>query len=63
VGYAPRIFRHFIEGKGTVQLTDAQLLVTFPRRAHNPILRNVPWRRLPNTLPWLQDRKLTFRFL
>ena len=60
---APRIFRHFIQGKATVQLTDAQLLLTFPRRAHNPILRNVPWHRFPNTLPWLQDRKLTFRFL
>jgi transposase len=60
---APRIFRHFIKGKGTVAVTGTEIVVTFPRRAHNPILRNVPWKRLPQQVSWLGNRKLTFRFL
>jgi len=59
----PRIFRHFVKGKGTIKITDTDILVTYPRRAHNPILRNVPWHRLPNRVPWLQNRRLNFRFL
>lgn len=60
---APRIFRHFIKGKGTVRLTDTEIIVTYPRRAHNPVLRNIPWQRLPQQVSWLDNRKLTFRFL
>ena len=40
-----------------------EITVTFPRRPHNPILRNVPWQRLPQQVSWLGNRKLTFRFL
>jgi len=60
---APRIFRHFIKGKGTVSITATEIIVTYPRRAHNPLLRNVPWHRLPQHVPWLENKKLTFRFL
>jgi hypothetical protein len=60
---APRIFRHFIKGKGAVRITDTDIIVTYPRRAHNPVLRNVPWQRLPQQVSWLENRKLTFRFL
>jgi transposase len=60
---APRIFRHFIKGKGTVRITDTEIIVTYPRRAHNPVLRNVPWKRLPQQVSSLENRKLTFRFL
>lgn len=60
---APRIFRHFVKGKGTVAVTATEIVVTFPRRAHNPILRNVAWERLPQHISWLGDRKMTFRFL
>jgi transposase len=28
---APRIFRHFIQGKGTVQITDTEIVVTYPQ--------------------------------
>jgi hypothetical protein len=36
--------------------------VTYPRRAHNPIRRAVPWPRLPQTLPGLDGPGLTLRF-
>jgi len=60
---APRIFRHFVKGKGIVNITNDEITVTFPRRAHNPVLRNVRWNHLPQQIPWLDNRKLSFRFL
>lgn len=59
---AAKVYRHFVKGKGQVALTADRLTVTFPRRAHNPILRNVPWHRLPTRASWLGDAKLEFDF-
>ena len=60
---APKLFRHFIRGKGTVDVQGNELTVTYPRRAHNPILRQIPWERLPRTLPGFKSLKLNLRFL
>mgnify|MGYP001397596122 CR=1 FL=1 len=59
---APKLYRHFVRGKGTVGVHQGTVTVTYPRRAHNPILRAVPWDRLPTTLPWLEDAPLALRF-
>jgi transposase len=59
---ASNIFRHFVKGKGKIRIDDGNLAVTFPRKAHNPILRNVPWHRLPNNLSWLQSANLKLNF-
>jgi hypothetical protein len=48
--YAPKLYRNFVKGKATVQVIGSDVRVTFPRRAHNPVLRGVPWDNLPNTL-------------
>ena len=60
---APKIYRHFIKGKADISVRDDKLTVTFPRKAHNPILRSVPWQRLPMSLSWLDgvNLKLTFK--
>ena len=55
---APRIFRHFIRGKGQVTITGDEIVVRYPKRAHNPILRAVPWNKLPDRVSWLGNRKL-----
>lgn len=55
---APQIFRHFIRGKGHVTVTADQVLVRFPKRAHNPLLRRIPWSKLPERISWLGDRRL-----
>lgn len=47
---APKLYRHFVRGKGTVRVTGSTVAVSFPRRAHNPILRSVPWHDLPSAL-------------
>ena len=59
---APKIYRNFVRGKGTVKVSGEKLTVTFPRRAHNPILRSVPWHRLPSNLSWLNGIKLHLNF-
>jgi len=59
---APKLFRHFVKGQGIVEVKGDQITVTFPKRAHNPILRAVPWQRLPMSLPWLNGANLSLRF-
>ena len=58
---APNIFRHFIRGKGAVSVQNGTVILTLPRRAHNPILRKVQWNRLPCAVPGLGGAKLMFQ--
>jgi hypothetical protein len=48
---AQTIYRHFVQGKGTVSVEEGHLSVVYPRRAHNPVLRAVPWNNMPMVLP------------
>jgi hypothetical protein len=59
---AAKVYRHFVKGKGQVNLSGDRLIVTFPRRAYNPILRNAPWQRLPKKISWLGDANLDLKF-
>jgi transposase len=59
---AQKIYRHFVMGKADVDINCGEVQVTFPRRAHNPILRDVPWHRQPQTISWLDGAKLTLKF-
>lgn len=59
---APKLYRHFVRGKGTVSVKDKTVIVTYPRRAHNPILRQVPWGRLPRIVPGIDGAPLVLRF-
>jgi len=59
---APKIYRHFIKGKGKIVAKDGNLTVMYPKRAHNPILRAVPWHRMPHILNWLEDASLELIF-
>ena len=57
-----KLYRHFVRGKASFTVRSNDVVFTYPRRAHNPILRAVPWHRLPQSLSWLGGAKLTFRF-
>lgn len=59
---APKIYRDFVRGKGKITANDNTLTVIYPKRAHNPILRSVPWHRLPNSLSWLNGAQLELIF-
>jgi len=59
---APKLYRHFVRGKGIVEVDGNEITVIYPRRAHNPILRSVPWHQMPKSLPGLLGAKLSLRF-
>lgn len=59
---APKLYRDFVKGKGNLEVKGGEISVIYPKRAHNPILRAVPWHNLPQKLPWLDDAKLSLRF-
>ncbi len=59
---APKIYRNFVKGKAGIRVEEGELAVTYPRRAHNPILRNVPWHRLPGSVSWLEGIHLNLKF-
>jgi len=59
---APTLYRHFIQGKGTIQISQGKVNLLYPRRAHNPILRAVPWQQFPRSIPGLNHSKMTLHF-
>jgi len=59
---AAKIHRLFVKGKGKVILRGNKITVMYPRKAHNPILRSVPWHKLPQTLSWLDGVDLELKF-
>ena len=59
---APKLYRHFVRGKGMISVDGRDITVVYPRRAHNPILRSLPWREMPDNIPSLPGARLTLRF-
>ena len=59
---APKIYRHFVKGKGKITVQGKNITAIYPRRSHNPILRSVPWHRLPKTLTWLDGAEFNLKF-
>jgi len=59
---APKLYRHFVRGKGMISVDGREITVVYPRRAHNPILRAVPWRQMPDNIPSLPGSRLSLRF-
>jgi len=60
---APKIYRDFVRGKGKIRIDGKKITVTYPKRAHNPILRSVPWHRMSRSLSWLDGAELGLEFL
>jgi transposase len=59
---APKLFRNFVDRKATISVRGGDVTVAYDRRAHNPILRRVPWNKLPKTLPVLPGARLKLEF-
>jgi hypothetical protein len=60
---APKVFRNFVKGGGSVEVRDGNINVKFSKRAHNPVLRAVTWSNLPQQIPWLNGANLSFQFI
>lgn len=56
------IFRNFINMKADINIRDKEILVTFPRRAHNPILKAAHLDKTPTPISWLDNRRMVFKF-
>ncbi len=59
---APKLYRHFVKGKGVISIHNGRIDVVYPKRAHNPILRSVPWKNLPAQIPGLEGGELNLEF-
>ena len=59
---APTLYRHFVRGKGIIEVDGRTINVMYPRRAHNPILRQVPWNTLPLRVPGFDRTKCNLHF-
>lgn len=59
---AQKLYHQFVSGGGVVKVQGDEVSVTYPRHAHYPILRSVPWNRLPHIIPGLDGLKLRFHF-
>jgi transposase len=59
---APKLYRHFVKGKGVISVGEGRVNIVYPKRAHNPILRSVPWHNLPAQIPGLKDIELNLEF-
>ena len=60
---ASTIFRKFINMKADITIRDGDIVVKFPRRAHNPIIKSAQLHKTTSTISWLGDRKMRFEFM
>jgi hypothetical protein len=59
---APKLYRHFVRGKGIVEVQGKNVNIIYPKRAHNPILRQVPWENLPSQLLCQDGSRVVLNF-
>lgn len=59
---ASTIFRKFINMKAEVAIRNGNIIVKFPRRAHNPIIKAAQLDKVPCEISWLGKRKMIFEF-
>ena len=60
---AKKIHRKFIDSSGNVAIGKREIVVSFRRRAHNPLLLEAGFETKTVRLPWLNGYTLRFRFL
>jgi hypothetical protein len=59
---AKTIYRNLLDVSATVQIRDAEVIVTVDKRAHNPDLVASGLADHPTPMPWLGDKLLKIRF-
>ena len=61
-GYEGELRQLIVRGKAMISVDGRDITVVYPRRAHNPILRSLPWKGMPDNIPSLPGARLTLRF-
>jgi hypothetical protein len=59
---ARQIFRHFLDTPAQIDISDKRVLVTFPKRAHNPLLIAAGYSDKTTPIPWWNDYRLALQF-
>jgi hypothetical protein len=57
-----RIWRHFLDTPGTLNITDGAVTVDLNLRTYHPVLIDSGFADLDQPIPWLDNRRLHFRF-
>jgi hypothetical protein len=56
------LFRDFVDATATVTIAGSEILVRYPKRAHNPLLIAAGFATTEATIPWLGGRRLRLVF-
>jgi len=56
------IYKELIPKQSRITITEKEILVTFYKRAHNPLLINGGYHKIEQTIPWLGNKILRFKF-
>jgi len=56
------IFRDFIDATAFIEIDEKDVVVSFQKRAHNPLLLEAGFDKTDVRIPWLGKRRLTFVF-
>jgi hypothetical protein len=48
--------------KADIVIEDNDIIVTFPRRVHNPIIKAAQLDKIPTPISWLGNRKMLYKF-
>ena len=56
------IFRDFIDATRNVMITEQEIVVSFQKRAHNPLLLAADFQKTDLRIPWLGGKRLQFAF-
>jgi transposase len=57
-----KIWRHFLDVGGTLQVTDNNVTCALNLRSHHPVLIDAGYADLETPIPWWEGRTLRFRF-
>ena len=60
--WVKQLYRKFIETGGHVRAKGDDLIVSFERRSHNPIIAQALRGKKPVEIPWLKNKRLLFEF-
>jgi transposase len=56
------IFRKFIDMKADIFIKGNDIIVKFPRRSHNPIIKAAQLDQIPTPISWLGNRRIVYEF-
>lgn len=59
---ADHLFRDLVDATATVTITESEIVVTFQKRAHNPLLLATGLDRMATPVPWLGGKRLRLSF-